>query len=777
MATMRPSAPPAAAQAVVGSSPERVDARAKVTGRARYADDLSLPRMLFAGVAESPVARGRLLAVDRREALAVPGVVAVLTAADVPGRNLIPLMADDQPLLAERDVRYFGEALALVAAETPEAAWAGARAVRAEIVEAEGVFDGVAAMEPAAPRVHDSGNVMLHLKVRRGDPAAALSGADCVIEDRVRTGAQEHFYIETLGAVADPQDDGSMIVYGSLQCPYYVQRAVAAILGFPLGRVRIIQTATGGAFGGKEDVPNEVCACAALLAHRTARPVKLVYSREQDVRRSSKRHPMSMRYRLGASRSGKLAAVEAEIVGDVGAYATLSPAVLFRSNAHATGPYVLDHARVDTYGVYTDNPQSGAFRGFGQPQVCFGIETMMDRLAASLAMDPLDLRERNLLRVGTRTVSGQLLEESVGLERTLTLARRESAWDEKRRAWGPARREPDGRLRGIGAACCGYGVSLGAKGRHLDGSGAYVQLHQDGSATVAVGGTEIGQGAKTVLAQLAAETLGLGVDRIQIGDVDTARVPDSGPTVASRTTVMSGNAVLDAASQIAARLRPVAASLLGAPGAPVVLAGGRAFLEEDPARSLPLADLARECYLRKLNLAADGWFQAPPTSYDMETGQGDAYFVYSWATQVAEVAVSPLTGRVEVLSVTAAHDVGRALYPDGVLGQIEGGIVQGMGFALQEAFLLDRGRPLTDRFSNYIIPSCLDAPEIDIHLVEEPWSLGPFGAKGIGEPAIIPTAAAIANAVFHATGAPVSELPVSPEAVLRALAERPVRES
>jgi len=763
---------PAAAPSLIGASPARVDARAKVSGRARYIDDLSFPGLLHGRVVESAVARGRVRSIDTDAARAMPHVAAVLTAADIPGRNLIPLMIDDEPLLASDEVRYVGEALALVAAETPEAALAAAGVVRADIEEIPGVFVGSEAMRPGAPLVHAGGNVPIHLKVRLGDPDGALAAADAVVEDELRTGPQEHFYIETLGAIADPREDGSMVVHGSMQCPYYVQRAVAAVLGLPLGRVRILQTTTGGAFGGKEDVPSQICACAALLALRTGRPVKIIYSREEDVRRSSKRHPMEMRYRAGASRARGLVAVEAEIIGDIGAYATLSPAVLYRANCHATGPYVIEHARVDTYGVYTDNPQSGAFRGFGQPQVCFAIETLVDRLAAALEVDPLEFRMKNLQRIGARTVSGQLLTESVGMEKTLVAARERSGWVAKRRGGGPDRPAPDGRLRGIGAAACAYGVSLGAKGRYLDGSGAALQLHQDGSATVAVGGTEIGQGAQTVLAQIAAEALGIPLEWVQIGEVDTGRVPDSGPTVASRTTVMSGNAILDAAMQIIGRVRPVAAEMLDAAPAAVRFGGGRAFLEDDPERAVEMPALARECYQRKIHLAADGWFQAPATSYDFETGQGDAYFIYSWATQIAEVAVSPRTGRVDLVRVTAAHDVGRALYRDGVIGQIEGGIVQGMGYALQEDFRLANGRPLTDRFSNYTIPSSLDAPEIDTILIEEAWSKGPFGAKGVGEPAIIPIAAAIANAVFHATGEPVRELPISPEAILRGLASR-----
>jgi len=541
-----------------------------------------------------------------------------------------------------------------------------------------------------------------------------------------------------------------VIVYGSLQCPYYVQKGVAGILGTPYSAVRVVQLTTGGGFGGKEDVPSEICAMAAVCAHVTGRPVKLVLDREVDILRTSKRHPTIIRYRLGAARDGRFLAAEVDIRGDCGAYPTISPVVLWRSAVHGPGPYVIPHVKVDCVGVYTNLPPSGAFRGFGAPQVAVAHEGIVDDMARALGRDPIDLRLQNALAVGAELPTGAPLEESAPLRETLEGARDRCRWAEKRsapRAAGPRR-------RGLGVACVHYGVSLGAKGWHLDASGALVQVHQDGSVAVAIGGTEIGQGARTAMALIAAEALGCPVEKVRVVDTDTALVADSGPTVASRTTVMSGNAVLDACGKIAARLEPIRAELArgGLPAA--------------------FADVTRVAYGRNLDLAATGWWVAPPSTFDDQTGLGTAYFVYAFATHIAEVEVDTRTGEVRVLRMTCAHDIGRAINRDGVEAQVEGGVLQGVGYARYEDFRTEQGRVLTSTLTTYIVPTAADAPEVDLVLVEEPWSKGPYGAKGIGEPALIPAAAAVANAVGDALGFPVSEIPLTPERVWRLLRER-----
>ncbi|MDI6807444.1 MAG: xanthine dehydrogenase family protein molybdopterin-binding subunit [Candidatus Eisenbacteria bacterium] len=743
---------------VVGKRVRRVDGLSKVTGKATYVDDLVTPGCLIAKVVGSPYAHARILGFDVSAAKKVPGVLSVLTARDIPGENQIGVIVSDQPLIAEEKVRYAGECVALIAAESEGALLEAEKKVKIKFEKLKGVFSAEEGLKPKAPKVHASGNLFTHLKVRKGNPDDAFGECKFVIERTYRTPHQEHMYLEPLGALAVPEKDGSILVIASMQCPYYVQKAVSTVLGIPMNRVRAVQAVTGGAFGGKEDVPSEVCGHAALLAWMTKRPVKLIYRREEDVLRSSKRHPAEIRYKMGLTGDGKIRAADITVTADIGAYATLSPAVLFRTTVHVPGPYKIPNVKVDTFGVLTNNPQCGAFRGFGGPQATFAHESMMDEAAFALGMDPIELRMKNALGDSSETPTGQILNGSVGLLETMEKARDASMWKKKRKTSGGGVRF----VKGIGVACFHYGVSLGAKGKYLDASSAYVQVNPDGSVGAAIGGTELGQGAFTVVSQIVAEELGVDVENVRVLLVDTSIVPDSGPTVASRTTVFSGNAALRAASEVRGRMIAVAGEMLGGQG-PVSVRSG--FFTRG-GKSIPFREVSGECYRRRIGLSAAGHYASRPTSFSEEDGSGDAYYVYSWGTQVAEVIVDTKTGKVEVTKVTAAQDVGKAINPGSVEGQIEGGVVQGIGYALYENFILDEGRPITQNLSTYIIPTALDAPEIASIIVEAPSEDGPFGAKGVGEPPIIPTAPAVANAVFNATGVRIREIPMTGEVVL-----------
>jgi len=758
----------------VGAPVRRVDADDKVTGRARYLDDIVVAGMAHAALVLPGVAHANVRGVDDSKARSVPGFVALVKAIDIPGDNEVGCVDRDQPLLAGDRVRYSGDAVAIAIAETPRAAREAARSVLLDLEELEGVFDAEEAMKDGAPRVHEGDNAYLTYRVRRGDIDRGFDEADVIVERTFRTGHQEHAYLEPLGALAVPEEGGTITVYGTMQCPYYVQKAVAGVLGIPLARVRVVQTVTGGGFGGKEDVPSEICACAAVAAWHTGRPVKLVHTREEDFYRSSKRHPMVVRYKLGATRDGRFTAADIRIVADAGAYSTLTPVVLFRSVAHATGPYDIPNVRTDGYGVYTNRQTTGAFRGFGQPQTIFADESVVDEIAEALGIDPIDIRLANCLEVGKRTATGQLLEESVGLPETLRVARDESGWTEKRAAAARLHEEPgsggsnDRFVRGIGVGSIYYGVSLGAKGLALDASGAHVNLYRDGSLRVAVGGTEMGQGLLTVLSQMAAETLGIPVESVHVDHVDTSVVPDSGPSVASRTTLMTGNAVIDAATRLRETLAEVAADEFGCRPDDIAFADG---LVSSPGESLGFAELAELCWVRNINTAAEGWYAAPESTFD-ENGQGDAYAVYSYATQIAEVEVDTRTGEVRIVRMTAAHDVGRVLNPVTLEGQLQGGVLQGVGMALYETMKTDGATIQTPDFSTYILPTALDTPEIVCHTIEAPYSRGPFGAKGIGETPAMPGAVAIANAVAHAIGIRFEELPITAEAVRLHLAQK-----
>jgi CO/xanthine dehydrogenase Mo-binding subunit len=726
----------------VGQRLRRPDAADKVRGRALYIEDLAPAGALTAGVLRSPHAHARIARLDTAAARALPGVHAVLTAADIPGRNLIPMIQADWPVLAEGEVRHVGEAVALVAAETPQAVAAALAAVRVEYDLLPARLD----MEQALA----AGEVMAHWKVRKGDAATALREPGLVVvEGTWRTPYQEHAYIEPNGMVAAPDGMGGVIVWGSMQCPFYVQKAVASALGCDLSQARIVQTVTGGGFGGKEDAPSAPGAQAALLARATGRAVRLIFTREEDMAVMSKRHPGRIRLRLGARTDGTLVAADVDYLLDGGAYATLSPVVLFRGAVHACGPYRLPHATVDARVVRTHTVPCGAFRGFGEPQVVFALESAMDELAEVLDLDPLELRRRNALREGDQTITGHRLTSSVGFTEVLDKVAASSDWTRKREAYardtGPVR-------RGIGLAACYYGVGLGAMGKHLNPAAASVVVAADGSVTVAVGTTEIGQGMVTVLSQIAAEALGCPMDLVHVVEADTSRVPDSGPTVASRTTVMSGNAIRDAAAKIREAMEPV-------------IAGA----------ALAWREAVALCVLKQVGLAAHGWSVPPPTTFDFETGQGDAYICYSFSANAVEVEVDTETGETRVLRVFSGHDVGCVINPTTGEGQVEGGVVQGLGYALVEEHATQGGRIVNDQFSTYIIPTAPDTPEIHPILVEHAFPWGPYGAKGLGETPIIAVAPAVTNAIHHAAGVRLRQLPATPERVFEALREKAAR--
>jgi CO/xanthine dehydrogenase Mo-binding subunit len=721
---------------IVGQRVRRPDAPDKVKGSALYVEDLAFGGSLLAGVLRSPHPHARITHLDVSAARSIPGVRAALTARDIPGQNLIPLIQPDWPVLAGEYVRHVGEAVALVAAESREALRQALEAITVAYEPLVATLDMEAALA--------AGEVMAHWKIRRGEASVAMSRSDLVVvEGTYHTPYQEHAYIEPNGVIALPDATGGIVVYGSLQCPFYAQKAVASVLGWDLNRVRIIQAVTGGGFGGKEDAPSVPAAQAALLAVATGRPVRLVLSREEDMAVTSKRHPARIRCRTGATQDGFLFAAEVDYLLDGGAYATLSPVVLFRGTVHACGPYRVPNVRVDARVVRTHKVPCGAFRGFGEPQVVFACESQMDLLAERLGMDPLELRRRNALDVGEETVTGQKLTASVGLKEVLNRVAESSDWARRRKAYagdkGPVR-------RGIGLAACYYGVGLGAMGRHLNPAGASVVVAADGSVTVAVGTTEIGQGMITVLSQITATALGCPLELVRIVEADTSRVPDSGPTGASRTTVMSGNAIRDAAAKIRAAMDPVVAD-----------------------HGLAWRAAVHACVKKQVGLAAHGWSVPPETTFDPVTGQGEPYSSYSFSANVVEVEVDTDTGETRVIRVHSGHDAGRVVNPTTGEGQVEGGVVQGLGYALLEEHLLKDGRILNDQFSTYILPTPLDVPEIRALFVEHTSPEGPYGAKGLGETPIIAIAPAVTAAIANAAGVRLREIPATPERVFLAL--------
>lgn len=741
---------------VIGSRSVRRDALDKVLGRLRYAADLKLPGCLHLAVVRSTEAHARVVEVRDERALAVAGVVRVFTARDVPGENrygIIRLTAD-QPMLTDR-VRCVGDAVALVAAETPEAATLGARSVEVlyERLPALGTVEEALAVG-AAP-LHEKGNVCFAQRIELGDVAVAFGRAAAVVERTYRTTWIEHAYLEPEAAVAW-LEDGVLTVTCSTQNPHYDRDDLCRLLGLSAEGVRVIQAPTGGGFGGKLDLSAQPY--VALATWLTGRPSRLVYSREESFLASGKRHPIVMKYRSAADSEGRLLAVEADLVADTGAYASYGLAVAMRAAVHATGPYRVPNARIHSRAIYTNHPFSGAMRGFGTPQVAFAHESQMDLLAEALGLDAMEIRFRNALCPGDATVTGQILGPSAGLPECL--ARVDAVRDRWRRTCAGDRDH----LRGIGVGAMYYGI--GNTGTS-NPSTAQVELGKDGRFTLFTGAADIGQGSDQVLLAICAETLGLDPADLLLVRGDTGRTTNAGATSASRQTYISGGAVLAAATRLRERLLERAENLLAVSRSDLELRDGRVCSRSQPSRSVELGRVAAAFAAAGESAREAGTFDPDTSALDHQTGQGRPYGTYAFAAQVARVAVDRATAQVRVERLAAAHDVGRAIHPPGVLAQITGGVAMGIGMALMEEFTPGKDVNL----DTYLIPTALDVPRLTPMFVESREPTGPYGAKGVGEPALIPTAPAILNALAQACGKRITHLPANLERVLDALDE------
>jgi selenium-dependent xanthine dehydrogenase len=738
----------------VGHPLPRPDARAKATGEAVFAADLYLEGMLHGKVLRSRYPHARVLRVDASKAKALPGVVAVLTAADVPGARNHGLLRNDWPVLAYDKVRYVGDAIALVAAETEQIAEAALELIEIDYGPLPVVASAEAALAEDAPLIHEEGNVLKHLTFQRGDVEAAFAQADIVIENEYHTPAGDHSFLEPEAGVATVDDEGNVTVYAGSQIPFDDQRQIAASLALPLEKVRVVQTQVGGAFGGKEDIHVQIH--VALLAQATGRPAKLVFTRQESMIVHPKRHATVIRLKTGATKAGKLLAVQAHIVGDTGAYASLGEPVMTRTATHASGPYEVPNFKVDCYAVHTNNPPAGAYRGFGVPQATFASETQMDILAEKLRMSPFELRRINALKVGATTATGQTLRESVGLLECL----------ERVESQIPNLQSPISNLqsrRGWGVACAFKNVGLG--GGLADSAGAEVELLDDGRAIVRAGAAEVGQGLVGVLTQMVVEELGVDYGKVEVILGDTGQCLDGGPTTASRQTYVTGNAVRYAARQVRQALADAAAEELDAAPDPLIFQGERVSRADGRSISLEGAIALARREGRSLDASH---IYTPPRTVPLGE-EGDKYFAYGYAAQAAQVEVDITNGKVKVLKVIAAHDVGRAINPMAVEGQLEGGVMMGLGYALTEEFKVEEGRVLSDSLAKYKVPRIHQIPEIVPIIVEHETADGPYGAKGVGEITSIPTTAAITNAIYAACGARIFSLPATPKKIRAAL--------
>ncbi|HXE84201.1 MAG TPA: xanthine dehydrogenase family protein molybdopterin-binding subunit [Gemmatimonadales bacterium] len=696
----------------IGQSVPRREGVAKVTGAAKYTDDLVIVGAWYGKTVRSTIAAGRLRAISLDPAFDWSRVV-VVTAADIPGENVVHLIRDDQPVLARvgGDIRHKEEPILLLAAPERGTLEAAARHVRMEYEPSTPVYDLDGALE-----------VYSTIQITKGD-VDSVQGE--VIERTFKVGLQEQLYIEPQGAIAIPEPGGAIRIIGSLQCPYYVHRALKRALKLSDAQAIVVQAETGGGFGGKEEYPSMVAIHAALLARKAGRPVRLIYDRHEDLAATTKRHPGVITHRTTVKKDGTLLAQDIEIVLDGGGYCTLTPVVLSRAAIHAAGAYSCPNVRIRARAVATNTPPNGAFRGFGAPQSLFAAELMVEHAAGRLGMSSVDLRRKWMLRLGDTTATGQKLTESVGSELVLDAALKAAATVQ------PSNRPTVRRGRGLSLVFHGSGFT-GSGEKKLQGTIGFEAL-ADGTFRILTASTEIGQGTKTIFCQLAADALGVSLDRVTLAPQDTSLVPDSGPTVASRTAMIVGRLVQDAAAEVQQRL---------ARGEQPPIAIQKSYIQPDSL------------------------------SWDETNYRGDAYPIYAWACTIADVDVDMITGEVRVTDLVTAVDCGKALHPVMAEGQIEGGSLQAVGWATIEEIKMKDGAYQNDRLATYLIPTALDAPRIRTILVENPYSRGPFGAKGIGELPMDGPAPAILAALHDATGVWLDEIPATPEKVLAACASR-----
>ncbi len=754
---------------IIGKSLKRPDGPDKTTGKTKFITDINIKNMVYGHPIYSTIPFGKIKSIDISESEKVSNICGTYFADDVPGENQIGVILKDQPLFAAKIVRFIGDSIGIAVAENESAAKQIAEKVKIEYVEFDPYFSIDESKSAASNFIHNN-NIACEHKSIKGNIDKGFADSKYIVEANFKTPLQEHYYLEPQGCIAIPKSDG-IEIHGSLQCPYYIQKGVAGVIGIELNKVAVIQSPTGGAFGGKEDIPSELAARAAIAALRLQRPVKMIYNRHDDIQLTSKRHPFQMHYKVGVSSDGKLLAAEIILEESAGAYATLSSVVSYRSAMQAMGPYVIPNINVNSTSYYTNLPPNGAFRGFGSPQATFGHERIMDIIASKIRMDPVEFRLKNVLRPGDATLTNHKLTTSVGAEKTIVKAAKAARWNHRLEGV----KHDERYLYGIGIGASHYGNCLGAAGWHMDGAGANIQLNRDGTVSVAYGLIDMGQGAITVVTQMTAEALGVDAQRIIVLPTDTRNVPDSGPSVASRNVIMTGNAIRNAAKKLQPLLYSTAAKMLNCRPDSIKIENDYAGNSTN-SETVNIGDLIDYIYETNPNsqstnslISENGWWHTPKLDYDAKTGQGAAYFTYSYATHIAKVRIDKLTGLVKVEKVWAAHDVGKAINPAGIEAQVEGGVAQGIGYALTENFKTHNGKVLTDNLSTYLLPTALDMCDVETIIVEDPEPLGPWGAKGIGEPAIIPTAAAIANAVSNAIGKSINEIPITPENVLEIL--------
>jgi CO/xanthine dehydrogenase Mo-binding subunit len=733
----------------IGRPVPRKEGRSKVTGQARYVDDLTMPGLLYGATVRSPSPRGRIRAIKFGEAIPWDEFV-VVNASDIPGENVVALILPDQPYLATEFVNHAEEPVILLAHADKQLLEKARRAVSIEVEE----LTPVLSLEDSFMQkeiIWGEDNIFKTYLVDKGNVDEVWATADLIVEGEYTTGAQEQLYIEPNGVIAVANRDEGVTVWGSMQCPYYVHKALLSLFALPADKVRVIQCETGGGFGGKEEYPSMIAGHAALLSWKAGgRPVKIIYDRAEDMVATTKRHPSRTRHRTALTRDGKLLAMEIDFVIDGGAYSTLSSVVLSRGTIHAAGPYACPNVRIRSRAVATNTPPHGAFRGFGAPQSIFALERHMDKVARVVGLSPDELRRRNFIREGETTATAQVIREPVDMAGLMERAFAMTDYRAKRERFT---RENEGRTekKGIGFASFMHGAGFTGSGEDYLQSVVGAEATEDGHVRVLAASTEIGQGTNTIFAQIASDALKLDYDLIEMAQPDTGNVPNSGPTVASRTCMIVGKLVESAAVGLRQTLQ------------------GAGFLEEAYTQE-EWREACRRYHERFGPLKSFSQYKPPPgVRWDDGKYQGDAYGAYAWAVYVAEVTVDLLTYEARVDDFVAVQEVGKVVHPILAAGQIEGGVAQAIGFTLYENVVWRGGRMLNNQMTNYIMPTSADLPPIRVHFEEQPYAYGPGGAKGIGELPMDGGAPAILNAIEHATGVRSNHVPLMPEALMEGL--------
>lgn len=780
---------------LVGKPVIRQDALEKVTGQAKYADDFSFPGQLSAVMVRVNTVHAVIESVDYSEITKSYPDVIIVDANDIKGSKKIGPIRQDQPIFAYEKIVTPGDAVCMLVGKSEALLRELVKKVKVTYKELPVVTNALQALTPESPLVHEQfeDNLVVHYPLRRGDVEKGFAESDFIMEELYNTQLIEHGYIEPEAVIALPLEGNKGVkVIGSIQNPHSTRKVVASVLGFPLTKVRVIQAELGGSFGGKDDTMSVLSARAAVAALKTGRPVKIKFNREESILESYKRHPYIMKYKVGYNKDGRLKAMKIDIVADGGAYSSMSPFVTWRTVVQATGPYEIEHVWTDVRAAYTNNPYAGAMRGFGSPQPIFAQESIMDDIAIKLGITPDEVRKINGFKNGSVTSSGQVLENhDVNLLKVLETAVNETDFNTKWKAYkseneksGYALDEikendgtellldkkdfiaPDKLLKkGIGLSLSYRGCSLGAEG--VDAVAAFLSVQNDGTAYLLCGLAENGQGLRTTFSLVAAEVLGIPLESIYYLDLDTSVAPDSGPTVASRSTLMGGGAVKNAADTIRKRLEDLLVKEWSLnQDAEFVFANGEVYAAENPEKKITFADLTMLAYRSAVPLAVVGWYEGPKVHWDEHTGQGSAYFTYVYGCHIAEITVNIGTGQVFVDKITAVHDPGKVINLIGAQGQIYGGVTQGAGYGLWEEVSLASGNIRELNFDQYLIPTSKDITEIKPIFIEGDDVYGAWGAKSLGEPTLELTAAAIANAITNATGKRFYNLPINLEELL-----------